>query len=236
VLFFLSLVCLPVLLLLKSKPGAYLLNKLTDFFALPGLIYLLVLVNVLSWKLIDPDSFWGFDKFGWNLGVYLAYLICGYVIFSSQRLQQSIQKVRWMSLLGFIALAVMWIAGEEHDDLMGWFTILTFLGFGMRHLNVNRPILKYASEAVLPFYILHQTILLCVGYYIVRWPIPDVLKWVLIVVISFPLIMGVYEFLVRRISLMRILFGMKLLPRSAASQAQEALSKEASLKETSPAA
>ena len=221
VLFILSLVFLPVLLLLKSKPGAYLLDKLMRFFALPGFIYVLVLVNVMSWKLIDPDSLLGFDKFANNLGIYLSYFLCGFVIFSSLPLQQGIQKVRWLSLAGFIVLTILEFRGEEHRDLLGWFAILTFLGFGLRYLNINKPALKYANEAVLPFYILHQTVLLVVGYYIVRWSIPDLWKWILITALSLPLIMVVYEYLVRRINLMRILFGMKSLPPKTVVRREE---------------
>ena len=97
---------------------------------------------------------------------------------------------------------------------MAWFFILTFLGFGMKHLNVNTPFLKYANEAVLPFYILHQTVLLCVGYFVVRWAIPDLLKWLIIASISFVIVMGLYE-LVRRNNILRFLFGMKLLKQAA---------------------
>jgi peptidoglycan/LPS O-acetylase OafA/YrhL len=221
ILFILSLVCLPVFLLLRTKPGSFLLDKLTRFFAFPGFVYVLVLVNVLSWKLIDPDSILGFDKMGCNLGIYLSYFLCGYIIFSSQPLQLGIQKVRWISLAVSIVLIVLHAMGDDHEDLLGWFTILTFLGFGLRYLNINNPFLKYANEAVLPFYILHQTILLCVGYYIVRWPIPDLLKWMLVMIISFPTILAAYEFLVRRNNLMRILFGMKPLTRSAAPVTKE---------------
>ncbi len=104
---------------------------------------------------------------------------------------------------------------DTHTDLIAWFVILTILGLGIKYLNVNRPFLKYANEAVLPFYILHQTVLLCVGYFVVRWPVPDVLKWAIILVASFAIVMVLYEYLVRRIDVLRILFGMKPLKRAA---------------------
>ncbi len=44
----------------------------------------------------------------------------------------------------------------------------------------------------------------------VQWAIPDLLKWAIIVPISFAIIMGLYE-LVRRNNILRFLFGMKLL-------------------------
>jgi hypothetical protein len=80
--------------------------------------------------------------------------------------------------------------------------------------------LTYANEAVLPFYIMHQTVLLVIGYYVTRWHIPDLLKFVTISGSSFTLIVGVYEFLIRRVNVLRVLFGMKptIKNRAAISQ------------------
>ena len=74
---------------------------------------------------------------------------------------------------------------------------------------------NYASEAVLPFYVLHQPVLLSVGYFVVGWAIPDPLKWIVIVAGSFAIILVAYEFLVRRFNWLRILFGMKAVGRTA---------------------
>ena len=79
----------------------------------------------------------------------------------------------------------------------------------MKYLNTSTSFVRYANEAVLPFYILHQTVLLCVGYIVVQWAIPDFLKWLIILLTSFGIIMALYEFLVRRFNVLRVLFGMK---------------------------
>jgi len=63
--------------------------------------------------------------------------------------------------------------------------------------------------------------LICVGYFIVQWPIPDALKWAVILLISYAVIMGLYEYLIRRINVLRFLFGMKLPVRTAVVQSQE---------------
>lgn len=57
--------------------------------------------------------------------------------------------------------------------------------------------------------------IICIGYFVVRWPIPDLLKFVIITSSSFITIMGIYEILIRRINVMRFLFGMKLLPKKS---------------------
>ena len=112
---------------------------------------------------------------------------------------------------------------EQYAEVFGifaissWCWILAFFGFGFKHLTRSKPILSYANEAVLPFYILHQTVLLSVGYFVVQWKIPDLLKWMVIFAISFPVVMGLYEFGIRRFNVMRFLFGMKPLPQSKAA-------------------
>jgi hypothetical protein len=96
-----------------------------------------------------------------------------------------------------------------------------FLGFAMQYLTGNTPFLKYAGEAVLPFYILHQTVLLVVGYFVVQWAIPDLAKWMIIFASSFAVIMALYEFAVRRFNILRVPFGMKPLPGAHALQTQK---------------
>jgi hypothetical protein len=94
-----------------------------------------------------------------------------------------------------------------------WFLLYAILGFGMIHLNFSTPFLSYANEAVLPFYIMHQTVLLCVGFFVVQWAILAARMWLIIASTSFTIIMILYEFLVRRHNTLRFLFGMKSMPK-----------------------
>ncbi len=87
--------------------------------------------------------------------------------------------------------------------------IIFVLYVGARYLNFNNKVLAYGNEAVLPFYILHQTIILCVGWVVIGWNIGILPKYVIIVVASFGLIMVVYEGAVRRFNPIRFLFGMR---------------------------
>jgi len=89
-----------------------------------------------------------------------------------------------------------------------------FFGFGMKHLTRNTPFLQRANEAVLPFYVLHQSILIYVGYFVVQWNIPDLLKWFIIAPLSLAIIIGLIK-LIERVNVLRFLFGLKPLRRSA---------------------
>ncbi len=69
--------------------------------------------------------------------------------------------------------------------------------------------LAYGNEAVLPFYIFHQTVILCVGWFVIRWNIGIGPKYLIIALVSFALIMALYDLLVRRFNVMRFFFGMR---------------------------
>ena len=165
----------------------------------------------------------------------MIFYLYGFIVMAHEGLQERIQKMRWISLgsavLCFIVLFAIW-AGKgdpifgtpRYTQIFGifglssWFWLLTFFGFGMKHLNYLTDFLAYANEAVLPFSILHQTVLLCVGYFVVRGDSPDPLKFLVIGSSSFVVVVALYEYLVKRVNLLRVLFGMK--PK-AKSQAME---------------
>jgi hypothetical protein len=150
------------------------------------------------------------------------------VLVSSESLNKQIEALRWTSLVAavglFLALLFLWksggdpIPGSKRYQILltlygldSWCFVLAFLGLGRRLLNFSNSFLTYSNEGVLPFYVLHQTIILTVGYFVLRWTIADSLKFLIISAASFPLIAGLYEFGIRRTNVTRFLFGMKKL-------------------------
>ncbi len=233
-LFLFIVVLYPIFRLLKTKGGQSVLARLGSFLAIPGAMYLLALPMIL---IEDHGNGFLVDLApgGWGLAFYMWFLLSGFILISSARLQERIRSLRWVSFglaivstLSFLFLVInaqdpaYTALSEELDDTLAffsaWFWIFSFLGFGRQHLSFKSQALKFANEAVLPFYILHQTVLLCVGYFIVQWQIQDVLKWLLILLLSFPVIMGLYEVAVRRNNVMRFLFGMKGMQAAPAPQ------------------
>ena len=67
----------------------------------------------------------------------------------------------------------------------------------------------YLATAALPIYILHQPILVTVAYFVVRWQVPALVKYAVIVAISFVVIFVVYDLCVRRTRPTRFLFGIR---------------------------
>jgi glucan biosynthesis protein C len=91
------------------------------------------------------------------------------------------------------------------------------VGLGRRYLTRSTPFLTYANEAVLPFCILHQTVILGLGHFVVQRALPGLAKWAIIFVSSSGVIMALYELLVRRYNGLRLLFGLKWRQRAHAA-------------------
>jgi glucans biosynthesis protein C len=66
-----------------------------------------------------------------------------------------------------------------------------------------------ANDAVLPFYVLHETVIVVVAYFILTWPIGAGAQYLLISLTSLAATLLLYDLGVRRTSLTRYLFGLK---------------------------
>ena len=177
ILFIFCLIFLPLFLWLKRGSGQRVLRRLGDLFASPRAIYLLMLPTILCLILTNGHSFLGnTDWGGGSLLTHITFFLSGFLIISHEGLQKNIQRSRWLSLaLVVIVMAtlfgllvaigqpssgtLLYALGRALWGLWSWSWVLAILGFGMKHLNFNKPILPYANEAVLPFYILHQPVL-----------------------------------------------------------------------------
>jgi glucan biosynthesis protein C len=76
-------------------------------------------------------------------------------------------------------------------------------------LNFSNRFLAHVNEMVLPFYILHQMVIVIVAYFVVQTGLAIPFKYGITAVISFAVIVALYELLVRRIGVLRFLFGMR---------------------------
>jgi len=182
-LFLYGLICYRLFVWLKAG-GREMLNRITSLFAIPGLIYLWFVLPLLIMKALIPKAVLDAGSGGWGFLYYIWFLISGFLIVSSGRLQRHIKNQRWISLLlGVVLMSAflyqsfssshvvfpLWISDWIYTLLSffsGWCWLLAILGFGMRYLAFDRPVLRYANEGVLPFFILHQTVLLGTGYFI----------------------------------------------------------------------
>ena len=174
------------------------------------------------------------DFGGWSLLPYFAIFGVGFLLAGSKEMTRAMERHRFAGLIAaFLTFVAAWIAIKEYGlpessigfaafrGLLCWAFLIAICGFASRHLRFSNGFLKYANEAVLPFYILHQTIILTIGYYVLRLDTSLWIEYLIIATISFIVIMALYELLIRRINLLRFLFGLKMRPRPQPASAPQ---------------
>ena len=228
-LFLISLMSLPLLLYLKSEKGRSWITRLSGWCENRGGIFLFVIP--LSLSLIVFRGFFTGSHSWADLLWYMIIFVIGYMMAADKRFTVSVRKHGWLCLVlwivGFSGLGLMVslfgydpYPGKEPFSLIfilfqiiwtitSWSAVVFILNIGARYLNTNNQFLAYGNEAVLPFYLFHQTIILSVGWYVIRWDTGILIKLLIIAVVSFVLIMVLYELLVRRFNMVRFLFGMR---------------------------
>ena len=105
------------------------------------------------------------------------------------------------------------------QGLAGWAWLAAIVGFGAtftarrRKRGTGEPrwrgAARYANQAVLPFYLLHEPVIVAFAWVIVRWHGPILAKYPALVAMSFTATLVIYEIAVRRFRPTRLLFGMR---------------------------
>jgi hypothetical protein len=70
-------------------------------------------------------------------------------------------------------------------------------------------VLTYCNNAVYPFYILHQTVIVVVGYYVVQTRDDAAFKYGFLLVACFLISASIYHLYIRPFKIMRFTFGAK---------------------------
>ena len=162
---------------------------------------------------------------------WLFFLLAGFICITQPKLMDSLERNRRFALtIGFVAFLFLdylrWNKFDplENDNsnnllqlasmalrpLVAWSWVLAFVGYGKKYLNKKLRVLDYLNQAVYPFYILHQTVIVVLAYYIVQTQNESILsKYIYTVGMTFFVTVGIYHLLVRPYALTRFLFGMK---------------------------
>ena len=226
-LFVFTLLTYPLFIFFGRARGQERISGAAGFFTKHGAIFLFGFPLFLAEWLVNfqPEGL-GMRAFGgWSPVSYLVVFVAGFLIACDSRYRGAMERSRFASLiLGALTTGLMFFYHPDLAPLGGlyeysltalvrsfnsWFWLVTLLGFGSKHLNFNNQVLKYSREAVLPFYILHQTIIVVIGFYTMDWQAGVPVKYLLLSLTSFVVIISIYDLLIKRIRTLRFLFGMK---------------------------
>jgi peptidoglycan/LPS O-acetylase OafA/YrhL len=89
-----------------------------------------------------------------------------------------------------------------------WGTLLTALAYARALVTVRRPWLTHAQELTYPFYILHQTVIILVGYALLTLPVGPWALFGAVLTLSFLATWALSEF-IARVRWLRPCFGLK---------------------------
>ncbi|MDE5422308.1 acyltransferase [Ancylomarina sp. DW003] len=227
-LFFISIVAIPCIKWLRSEKSKALFAFIDNLSQKKGALLLLglpILVSQMILRPYWPESTHAFVNDWAYMMMYFLFFICGYIFAKSKAMYQSIIKQRYTSLFASILVTVfMFNSFNLISDnywayyfygcnaiLLAWFMGITAMGFCGRYMNFDSPFRKKANEAIYPFYLLHQPIILLVGFYMKDMDLPIGLKATVLCGSSFFMTVLIYLTLVRPFNFMRVVFGLKTL-------------------------
>ena len=210
----------------KQRLAALAEGRWVYLLMLPGIVW----YALLSQKLPETNDL---AHDGCYFVYWLLFLLAGFICILQPKLMDSLERNRRFALsIGFVSLMIWecmrWNKVEPgninwpfHGNLftymfialrpiIAWGWVLALVGYGKHYLNRKHAILNYLNQAVYPFYILHQTVIVLVVYYIVQTQNESILsKYIYTVGITFFVSVLVYHLFVRPYAITRFLFGMK---------------------------
>lgn len=162
-LFLISMVALLLFRLVPYEKLAVSVEKMPVF----GVLLLFIPI----WLMYYLGNFGGF-----SLGKNLALYLIGYYVLSNdvmiEKLERNIKWLATLCVIGTIMSVTLYYSFSYYGDLwvnfIGWISILVLLVVAKRFLNKRTGFTQYFNQASYPIYILHQSILVALAYYVLQ--------------------------------------------------------------------
>jgi peptidoglycan/LPS O-acetylase OafA/YrhL len=171
--------------------------------------------------------------------IYFAVFLFGFFLRHAERTWAGIRE--WWkvaaaaAVLGFVPVAAIHLGlyrpptaepvFEVARIFQGWGTTVALIGLADRYWNRDHKLRPMLTEAVFPFYIIHQTIIVVVGWYLLPLVLPTAAEFAILVAATVAGCGGFY-LAGREVPLLRPLIGLQLAraerPAREAGQSQGA--------------
>lgn len=209
------LILLPLFVFFKRTENGPIRKTLDKVFRTPFGMIILVIPFVGEAIIVKPENFemYAFTAHGFWLGMCAFFL--GFTCMMSQSFWQTVSKWRWLWLTVAISMfGVRWLVFELQTEgylmaIESSFWIFAVFGFGYKHLNQPSKSLRYLSESAYPIYIIHMIFLYLGSLFLFDLNISGAWTLTLLIIFTFLMCYLCYEFLIRRVSFLRPLFGLK---------------------------
>jgi glucan biosynthesis protein C len=233
-LFMFSLLALPFFQWVRGGSGQRFISWLAQVCQHRGGILVFTLPPLVIRLGLQP--FFPYEHDWADFFFLLSFFVIGYFVISDERLRQAVRR-DWPvtltvgTLAFFGAMAITLSTGELSIEAVprnlkdfvwwglfvtcGWCWAAFTLFIGMRFLNFSNRLLSYGQKAIVPFFVVHQPVIIVIAYFVVQWSAALVPKLLIVVIGSFVVSLALYQLVIRRVGVLRVAFGMKQSSRGA---------------------
>jgi acyltransferase-like protein len=162
----------------------------------------------------------------YNHALFATVFLLGFLLARAEAFWDAIERQRWMALSLAVAFFVSWLAlrwsreagvppsllprlyGGIAYGFYQWLCIVAVLGFARRWLTADSAARKYLTDAIFPYYIVHQTAIIMIAHELHGRDLPAWLEAGIVISGTFAACVLTYE-IVRRSAVLRPLFGLR---------------------------
>lgn len=224
------LLAVPIHYFIASKRGQTVSERLAKLADNKHGLFSLVIIFLMTrfcLKLLMPSQETSLSNVSVSL-FFLLFFIVGMLLISHKTAWQALGKYRRTNLSWFLLSTILFIAWFNKPDiseyvsleirwqmywavctLVSWTGLLAMLGYATYYLNHSPKWLRSANELIYPFYILHQTIIVVLGYYIIQWQASIPVKSLSLLFSALTVCIIVCWLLIKPFKLPRYLFGLR---------------------------
>lgn len=193
--------------------------------------YTILLLPILLLFVLDQSIFEQLEGDRKRQAIGFTFFIIGYLLASQDTLWQSMKTIRRLTLALSIVSYITLIYGYQTYYVSDpsaitnnikllfsliysanqWLWLVTLFGYAYTYLNRENKVISYLNPAVYPFYILHQTVIISLGYPLIQLKLGAIVEPTLILLATIITCAACYE-IICRISVLRPFFGINITP------------------------
>jgi len=228
-LFSFSILGLPLFLKLKGTSGKRVISWLAQISEYRGGLLIFILPLLLVQLIFRP--FFPLEHDWADFFYQFSFFLIGFILFADERIIKNIRRDWLIFLIIALSSTIILLIMYEVGDPFAWSTnpgipefylvyifvtattwcwINFILVIGMRFLDFSNTWLQYWKEAILPFYLVHQPIILIIAFFVVQWDASILIKLPVVVLSSFIFSLAFFEFIIKRIRFLQPFFGIKV--------------------------
>lgn len=221
-----SLVLVPVFLYIRDNPG----NDFTSFIKKniskrPWMLFLFILPLYCYEAFLEPLFPTTHALIGdwFTLFNFITLFFYGFILISlKETFWEALDKIKGSALIcGIISFTILYFLWPLEDTFLKhfveafiyvlntWSWILTIFGYAAKYKNKKTKWLAYSNRAVYPFYILHQTVIIIIAYYIKDLDWSFLPKFMVLTVATFLICWIIYDLIILKLPFLHPFLGLK---------------------------